>query len=226
MEPDPMPPHHGGQHAMTMPLLPQWLSVAWALVLLGVVGLHVWHSYTRTGQHRWWHLAHTVMALGMIGMYLLPVMTDPGLARAGLLCFAAGTVLLFACTATLGRREGGLNPVWLVTGLDMMVMTYMFLPGSARPAALTWIAVTYLVGQVGAWLANLWARPRRGVAVPDAPETQAAVATAQGPGAATAAAPRRQFGLSGCAALDVRITLAIMAASMAYMLAAMGLGMS
>lgn len=225
----PSPPggHHGGHHhGMAMPLLPQWLSVVWILVLLGVVGLHVWHCYTREGQHRWWHLAHTVMALGMIGMYLLPVMAEPELAEAGLRFFGTGAVLLLAVTVLLGRHEGRLNPLWLASALDMVAMAYMFLPGSLRPAGLTWIVVGYLTCEIGAWLANLWAAPRLGVAAPQArpaAATPGVPATPAAPGAATAVASRRELGLSECSALDVRASLALMAASMAYMLAAMNL---
>lgn len=206
---------------MAMPLLPRWLAIAWAVALLGVVVLHIHHAWPMSGQPRWWHIGHTAMAAGMIGMYLLPTMTQPALARAGLVLFSAITVAVLATTMVCRQHEGALNPLWLATGLDMLAMTYMFLPATGRPATLTWIAIAYLAGHASAWASNLWSRiPLHSTITSGA----TAVGAGDGPGAAQAHRPT--LGLSGETDLGVRITLAVMAASMAYMLLAMRLGTS
>ncbi|MGH3571972.1 MAG: hypothetical protein ACRDUW_09120 [Pseudonocardiaceae bacterium] len=211
---------------MTMPLLPQWLRIVWALALAGVVGLHASHAWTLPGQRRWWHTGHIIMALGMIGMYLLG-MTHPGLSRAGVVLFAVATLAVATTAVVVGRREAALNPLWVASAVDMLVMTYMLLPPAARPAGVSWVLVGYLACQVLAWALGLWDH----VPVLPAPATLAPVrvttpATEQGhaPPPATIIPVRSRdqvLGLTAHCTPAIRVSLAVMAASMAYMLAVM-----
>src|SRR5699024_7662082 len=151
---DPMPMHE----SMTMPLLPQWLAITWAVILFGVTAVHVWHAWAMRGQPRWWHIGHTAMALGMAAMYLLPTMSHPGFGRFGLATFAVITAAVLGAGILCWWREGVANPLWLATTVDMLAMTYMFLPMSNWIPAVTGILVGYLVLQFIAWAGNLWAR--------------------------------------------------------------------
>src|SRR5699024_2168037 len=202
---------------LSMPLLPPWLTVAWSLALMAVVAIHVHHCRMMTGQVRWWHLMHTAMGIGMVAMYVLPVMSDPILAWGGLGIFAALTAALLLTTIVQFRREGALNPLWLATSIDMAAMTYMFLPMNAQPLLLTWVVIAYLATHTLIWLCDVWARANI-FTLADSPGEP----PLPGGSAGTAVVQRRSLGLSGKVDLSVRITLAVMAASMGYMLLAMG----
>ncbi|HLR28019.1 MAG TPA: DUF5134 domain-containing protein [Ruania sp.] len=184
---------------------------------MAVVAIHVHHCRMMTGQVRWWHLMHTAMGIGMVAMYVLPVMSDPILAWGGLGIFTALTAALLLTTIVQFRREGALNPLWLATSIDMAAMTYMFLPMNAQPLLLTWVVIAYLATHTLIWLCDVWARANI-FTLADSPGEP----PLPGGSAGTAVVQRRSLGLSGKVDLSVRITLAVMAASMGYMLLAMG----
>lgn len=219
---------------MSMPLLPEWLRIVWSVALLVVVCLHIWHACSMAGQHRWWHAGHTIMAVGMIWMYLAkPTMAHPAQARTGLVIFAALTAALAVTALVWWRRERALNPLWIASATDMLAMTYMLIPPMSRPATLTWVVVAYLAVQTLAWATGAWGRlplyrpatPTPGGALP-APVPPAGGHSALAPETTMTATPAStagpsRTGLSGHTTPGVRVTLAIMAAAMAYMLAAM-----
>lgn len=187
-----------GQMHATMSMLPGWVRLVWVLALAVVAVVHIWHCATMTGQLRWWHGAHTAMAVGMLAMYAADPMRQRGLDRTLVVVFALLTVAIAAATVLVRRREGRLNPVWAATGVDTAAMTYMAAVmawPSTLPVVVSWIVVAYLGCQVFAWLFGGWDRALAG--------------------------RRSSLGLSGPNSLDIRLTLAVMAASMAYMLAAM-----
>lgn len=223
--------HGGGMGVMSMPLLPQWLRVVWVVALCVVVVVHVGHAWARPGQRRWWHTGHIVMAGGMALMYALPVMSELVWRRMGLALFCLATVTLAVVTVVLWRREGAVNPLWLFAGVDMFAMSYMLAPSWARSAWLTVMIVVYLVGQVAAWGFGLWDRLavfRVGRA--GAPSVGAVASSSGGGGCGPAllsadpdvgAGSGPALGLTGHSTPAVRLTLAVMAAGMAYMLAVM-----
>ncbi len=192
-----------GPMPMPMPttmltLLPGWVRVLWIVALAVVAVLHIWHGATTPAQPRWWHGAHTAMALGMIGMYAADPMRQRGLYDVLEVLFAVVAVALVVTAVVVRRRERVLNPLWVVTAVDSAAMSYMaavMLSPSAVPAAVTWVVVAYLAFDTLAWLLDLWGR--------------------------ALASRDRSVGLSGHNTLDIRLSLAVMAASMAYMLAAM-----
>lgn len=219
---------------MSMPLLPTWLRVAWVLALCVVVVLHGGHAVAMPGQRRWWHTGHTVMGVGMALMYALPRMQHPALYRVGLVLFALMTVAIVAATMAIRRHEGTLNPLWILSAADTLAMTYMFVPPTSTPRWLTYVFVVYLCCQVVAWACGLWDRLpvfRQPVLAGGASRRTGAPDTAserdeRSPELLPAdphpeASTGRLVGLTVHSSLAVHITLAVMAASMAYMLAVM-----
>ncbi|WP_116049730.1 DUF5134 domain-containing protein [Amycolatopsis palatopharyngis] len=202
--------------SMTNPLLPDWLRLVWTLLLAGVAVVHIGHVWTMSGQRQWWHVSHTVMAAAMVVMYLQPHSESPRMYEVGLVVFALLSVGLAAIVVSLRRREQALNPLWVSVVVDLLAMTYMFVPAASRPAPLTSLLVLYLGVQAIAWTTGLWSRVAlvRG-AVPAVAEAGAAGGAAAPDGAG------QTFGLYATSALDVRLTLALMAAGMVYMLVVM-----
>lgn len=209
---------------MHMPLLPQWLRVVWAAALAVVLVLHVVHAVTMRGETRRWHVGHILMAAGMIAMYLLPQADFPdlywgGVAVFGLLTISAGFFLVNAW-----MRTQRLSWVWLATTLDIAIMTYMSTPARQWAALLTYLVVAYLVVETLLWLT---------ARIPDSG------------GPARAGAPAEQHTLDSTTShggvliltrpivalwhnrpesdvtTGVRLTLAVMSLSMAWMLIAM-----
>jgi hypothetical protein len=188
-----MPEH---MHSM-MTLLPGWVRLAWVITLAVVAAVHIWHGATMAGQPRWWHGAHTAMAVSMLAMYAADPMHQRDLDRGLVVVFAIITAAIAAAAVLVARREGQLNPLWVAAGVDTAAMIYMaavMASPSTAQAAVTWIVVAYLGGQTLAWLLGVWDH---------------------------VLAHRSSLGLSGHISIDIRLSLAAMAAGMAYMLAAM-----
>jgi hypothetical protein len=215
--------------AMSMPLLPQWLRIVWAVALAGVLLVHVWHAWSVPGQPRWWHIGHIIMALGMMGMYLVG-MAHTGLSRAGVVLFAVMTAALATTAVVFRRRERVLNPLWVASAVDTLAMTYMLLPPAAQPTGVRWVFIAYLACQTLAWALGLWDRVPVFQPAPSAlgpvPATRATATTGRVQAVATAMAIPAQsgdrvLGLTAHCTPAIRVSLAVMAASMAYMLAVM-----
>lgn len=227
---------HDDMGAMTMPLLPSWLRVVWIVALCAVIVLHIAHAWAMPGQRRWWHLGHTAMAAGMALMYALPRMQYTGLYRAGLVLFAVITVATAVTTVVFRWREGRANPLWALSTIDMLAMTYMLAPPETRPDWVNYAVAGYLAVQTVAWLFGLWDRlPVFRVPVAAGNGTRTAGSTAVSGFAATAehvpaqldADPHPEVktgpvvGLTAHSTIAVHVTLAVMVASMAYMLLVM-----
>lgn len=209
-----------------MSLLPDWLRVVWVVALGVAIVTHLWHAYCRPGQHRWWHAGHIFMAAGMGVMYWPGSMTEPGLSRVGVVLFGGVALAMAAATAVLRRREGALNPLWVLAAVDMLIMAYMWLPATIRPSLLDYALAAYLGCQMLAWALGLWERDPV-TARPPAPAATVPTMARVGPGR-PAARPSAQVtslspavGLIAERAPVIRASLAIMAASMSYMLIVM-----
>lgn len=194
------------------PWLPDWLRVVWAVLLFGVVVLHAAHATVMSGQRRWWHVGHTAMAVGMMLMYLLPraSMSASGPYTAGLVLFAALAVVVLVTAGVLWWREGAFNALWAASALDLFAMTYMLLPMPARTSLVGYAFIVYLTASALAWAFDL---PGRVLA----PQPVS-------PGGAVASMPPEdvpESRLTADSGRDVPPSLAVMAASMAYMLVAM-----
>lgn len=209
-----------------MSLLPQWLRITWAVAFAGVALTHLWHVWFLRGQPRWWHIGHTLMALGMLLMYLGDRMAHPTWYWAGAAVFGALALASVATAEVMRRRGGTLNPLWMVSALDQVIMLYMLLPGTLRFAAATYLFVTYLVGQVVAWALGVWGQvpATRPAPIPASCGTQSGsvLIHPSEPGAAhPAGGPGRTLDLSAHCTPATRMSLAVMAAGMGYMLAVM-----
>lgn len=221
-------------HAMSMTLLPTWLGVVLGIVSLLVVVPHIRHVAATVGQHRWWHVGHIVMAIGMARMYLFG-MGPPAVDGISGGLFIAITFIVLVAAVWCRLREGVVNPLWVATALDMAAMAYMHAPASLRPTPVTGVIIVYLVAQAVMWASGAWGRvpvfailpePVPADAVPRfTADTEwsagsAASGVPSGSGGVTVA-PRPRPGLSGRKDRGVRFTLTIMSLAMAYMLLAM-----
>lgn len=206
----------------SMPLLPEWLRFGWAVALVAVIVTHVWHGYCTPGQHRWWHAGHVLTAAGMVVMYLPGSMAQPDLSLGGMGLFGGVAAITAGATAVLRHREGVLNPLWVVSAVDMLIMAYMWLPPATRPSVLDYALAGYLGCQLLAWSLGLWERVpvvARSTSPASAVPTMARAGKAgQAPHAATPPAPSAAIGLIVHHAPVVQASLAVMAASMSYML--------
>lgn len=202
-----------------MSLLPMWLRIGWAVALGTAALVHLMHAGARPGQARWWHAGHTLMALGMMTMYLIDCTAHPGMCRLGVMLFGTWAVALAVTALLARRRDGVLNRLWVAAAADALAMTYMLAPSHA--AAVSLMLVVYLFCQALAWALGLWTR----AAVPPRTQVSAALsstaASTTAVAAASPAAATPAVGLPVHAGPAVRISLAVMAAAMAYMLAAM-----
>ncbi|MFD0803409.1 DUF5134 domain-containing protein [Streptomonospora algeriensis] len=203
-------------HAVHMSGLPEWVRIGAALLLAAVAVLHAHHGAHMPGQRRWWHLGHGVMAAGMAAMYLLPRLRYEGLHQGGLVLFAllaAGTV---AAAAGLRSREGALNPIWTMSAVDYLAMVYMLTDPALRPAWLGYAFAAYFACAVLGWIARAFDRlPVFARALP------AGAGRASGPALLSAPPLGASEGAPARSRVSVALTLAVMAAAMAGMLAAM-----
>lgn len=219
--------HDAGMH---MPLLPHWLRVGWAVVFAGVLLLHLRHAHSMSGQARWWHGGHVLMAGGMLGMYLLPRTENAGLYLVGGLLFAALAAASGGAAVLLWRREGVWNLLWVTSAVDMFAMVVMLVSAQARPATLSRVLVCYLAIQAVAWASGLWARlpALSATAVHKAVVPPTAALPADGKPSGPAPLPAdtleqtaRRTGLTPDHTPDIRASLALMECGMAWMLAVM-----
>ncbi|MGP0051201.1 MAG: DUF5134 domain-containing protein [Solirubrobacteraceae bacterium] len=192
-------------------ILPSWLAVVWMVTFASILVIHVRHAVEEEGERRLWHCGHVLMALGMALMYAPASIDRLDISSAWWqLVFGCATLAIFALTLgrTLARRA--ISPLWPLMAIDMAAMAYMW-SSSGLVAPLTWLLVTYFLGQ-----SVLWARDWIGSLDEQAPP--AAVWSLEGGVAAAAAAPL-------ICHRDLRISMSAMTLGMAYMLAAVQLAM-
>lgn len=211
-----------------MAFLPGWLRLVWVVALAVVVHVHLWHAAAMHGQQRWWHTGHVIMAAGMIAMYAF-MMSWPSVMDVTLAVFSVMSAMVIATTVLWWRREGVVNPVWVVAAVDMLVMVYMSLPAWSRPSLLTWLLLAYLGIEALFWTFRVWAwLPVYRASGPAPTAYSSAVAASGGPGAAVPDSGSQgstpgaaSVGLNARVSIDAALSIAVMVASMAYMLAVM-----
>ena len=202
--------------------LPTWLGVAASAAFVAVLAVHVWHLVRCTGRARAWHCVHVLMALGMIDMFLPTgrLIMPAGVGEA-VFGFAAVTVAGFA--VTVWARGGGW--IWLIAGVDLAAMVYMFAMSSTRVGWLTWLLVAWFAVEALGWatgrLGGVAASGLGGSRALPAIETAALASVRIDAYARTESVAR----LGSTYALSIRVTLVVMSVGMAYMLMAMQLGM-
>lgn len=106
-------------------LLPWPVALGWAAAFGLLVAVHLDHAEAMTGQHRLWHAGHALMALGMLVMYLpTPTMVVPPLLGTVVYLVAVVGLVVGLVVAVLRGVDVGL--VWLITLVDLVWMAYMF----------------------------------------------------------------------------------------------------
>lgn len=85
------------EHAEHAGLLPTWVRIAWIIAFCTIAVVHLRHVWVMTGQRRYWHVGHVVMAAGMAHMYLPhPAQLVPAAAGMAVFAIAAGAALAAA----------------------------------------------------------------------------------------------------------------------------------
>jgi hypothetical protein len=180
---------------MSEPLLPQWLRLVAIVALAAITVLHLGHLRRGARSDRVWHGGHLVMALGMIGM-LLPRGAGAPPALLGEVVFATCAAGSAAIGVARLRRYRPSLP-WFAAAAGHAGMVCMFALPRPGFELLVWV-----LALCSGLTALGWASGRL-------PAGGGAVA---GSGAAVHA-------------VAVRVSLAVMALAMAYLLVAMQLAM-
>jgi uncharacterized protein DUF5134 len=206
-----------GAHA-ALNLLPEWLGITGVVLFLLVAGSHARHVAMTSGERRPWHVCHVLMAVGMAFMYLPATLAPheiPPLFWQSLFAVAAIAAGMRGLAGLTGRASN--NPLWLLTGIDLGAMVYMWSTASFVPA-LTWLLVAYLLVEGGLWAANGYRVIDGGTPL----ISWGALAPATGGGVVFVAESTEGSLMSG---LDISVSMTTMALGMAYMFAAMQLMM-
>jgi hypothetical protein len=195
---------------MSMPLLPTWVRVAWALALLIALIVHLSHVYRMSSQYRLWVLGHVIMAAAMIPMYMPEITGTIGFTQLGLQIFVCAAFAAAAVSIVMRLRENVLNPLWAMLTLDLAIMAYMWLPTMSRLPALDVLLAVYFSYQVLAWILGIWDR------LPVLDRSMAGGRHRPAPAPTVSV-----VSLTAHTGFASRATSAVMAASMGYMLIAM-----
>lgn len=227
---------------MANPWLPTWLALVWTAVFTVIVAVHLWHIAVMSGRGRLWHVAHVLSAGGMLVMFMPLDLAVPY--RAGTVIFAMSAVIVAGLVVWEAVLRRNISQLWLSTVIDLSAMAYMFEMMSLGVAWLTIPLTGWFLLQVAGWssgrlyaalaagsletphptlaaaapaastagLGKIW-RPRDGAAVGVGPQP-AGLHPVHGPHAGRAHRT------------TIRVTLALMALGMAYMLLVMHFGMA
>lgn len=197
---------HGHAASGTLNLLPTWLAVALAVVFAGVFLAHLRHAAETHGQRRLWHCGHVLMACSMVFM-TLPASSDPFPLPDGL--WRGMFAIALAATLAAVAVQAATSALWIVLATDLAAMVYMW-----SPAAFRW-PVTLAFGGCLALEAWLWTSDRAGSL--ERPLRVGRVAVD----------PDGALGLAAAVPLashrDLRVSMTMMSAGMAYMIVAMQL---
>jgi hypothetical protein len=142
------PSGHGG----SLNLLPTWLGVAMTVVFLGIFLNHLRHAADASGQRRFWHIGHVVMALGMAFMFV-PESLDPFDFSPVVwqTIFVTALVLLAGWLAHQALSHHGASGLWVLLAVELWAMLYMWSPGATQ-APLSWLLIAYLTAESGLWM--------------------------------------------------------------------------
>ena len=203
MESGGMSPDSGMGMAMSGPdLLPPIATWLWLIALAAVLVFHCVHFLRMGGQHRWFHASHILMLVSMLYMYAMMEFKWHWLSSTlQAWVFAASSAAIIVWMIMRFAQRKPFSYLWILALIMQAAMIYMWLPDWI--AVFTWILVGYYVLEALAWLVGLI----------DDTKGKGAV----GPGDRTGFVALAHPSLRG------NISMAVMAASMAYMFAAMQL---
>ena len=230
-------------------LLPVWVTWLWLAALAAVLIFHCGHFVGAGGQHRWFHASHVLMLVSMLYMFAMMEFTWKWFPSAWwIVIFCASTAALGVWMILRLVQRRPLSFLWALALVMQAAMIYMWMPAK-DPAggpwhwvpALTWAVVVYYGIEALAWLSGLVDDSRQTtghrVVVPDAhgavpARTSRAVGASNRavglldepkPAMAASAGTRARVVVLAQGSVLARVSMATMAASMAYMFAAMQL---
>lgn len=215
--------------------IPAPVAVVWLILFALIAFTHIVHAAKLPGRLRLWHSCHVFMAAGMILMFW-PAEPLAGMPAAfGVWSYIIAAGVLALCVAIAWWRFSQLQVLWLVSVVDFAAMAYMF----AMSTLVTWLSLivaTWFIAQTLAWASDLPGRMGAPTDCARRKHTDAIGPTANQrndglylSGDTRMSAPSKTPLIqSGGDHHDwpVRVTLAVMAAGMAYMILAMQFGMS
>jgi hypothetical protein len=232
-----------GMASMGPNLLPMWVTWVWLVALAAVLVLHCGHFVRMGGQHRWFHASHILMLVSQIYMFAgmeYKWKWFPGTWWVAIFWVSTLVIAGWLILRLVQRRP--FSFLWVFALIMQAAMIYMWMPNWAP--ALTWTLVFYFGIETMAWLGGL---------LDDSKPTSVGVgggrvAVPPVASGSAAAAPRRANRPANVGLLDDtkrstgvvadvqarfvplghdsaagRVSMAVMAASMAYMFAAMQL---
>ena len=194
------------------PLLPAWVRWLWVGIFVLILAQHSLHAARMRGVHRAWHVGHTLMAIGMAYMFLpADFRLLPFFPWQFFFVIAALLSIGFAVLELFRGKRVDLPWITLSTGLVVMVYMWAMMEGTAW-AALSYTAAVWFAIEAAGWLtgelcgngAIKWLPPGIGLQ-----------GVKKGPFLAG------QYRIAHRTTRSGRLTLALMAAGMAYMLVAM-----
>jgi hypothetical protein len=216
-----------GMKPMGTDPLPPWVTYLWLVALAAVLVFHCGHLVQMgAGQHRWYHASHILMLVSMLYMYASMEFRWTWLAsnvQAVIFSMSTAAIVVWMVYRFVQRRP--FSALWVLALIMQAAMIYMWLPSWAP--ALTWALVAYFALETVAWLAGLLDDTKPAMAVgPSSHGLRGSLphgslsergSMSFGPGDRPVDVPLAQN------TMLARVSMAVMAASMAYMFAAMQL---
>lgn len=189
-------------------ILPAWVDVLWIVALAAVLVFHCICLARMGVEHRWLHLAHAAMIVGMIYMYAASA-SAPTLvsARVWMWFYVVTTSAIVVWMLVCSGWERPFSYLWWPALVQQAAMIYMWASTSDWVAWLTYTFAFYFLIEALAWLLGLRVEGMPGNA------------RAFGPGARSMVVPLGDGSPIG------KISMATMAASMGYMFVGMQLRM-
>jgi len=207
-------------------LLPPWVTWLWLVALAAVLVFHCAHFVQMGGQVRWYHASHILMLVSMLYMYASMEFKWTWFSKnVWVVIFSASTAAIVVWMVYRIVQRHPFSALWVLALIMQAAMIYMWLPSWAP--ALTWTLVVYYGLETVAWLTGLLDDTKPAMAVGPSshglggsmphgsmPE-RGSMSFEPGEGPADVTLAQKT--------MASRVSMAIMAASMAYMFAAMQL---
>lgn len=224
-----------GMKPMSQGLLPPWVTWLWLVALAAVLVLHCWHFVQMGGQHRWFHASHVLMLVSMLYMYASMEFSWKWFSSSSwVVIFTVSAAAIGSWMVVRLVQGRPFSLLWVLALTMQAAMVYMWMPDWAP--ALTWFLVIYYGVETAAWLGGALDDARPAMAVgpaghtppPVEPKAEGPVTTRGNVGVMSRSMAVGRYQRSAFVALARdsavdRVSMAVMAASMAYMFAAMQL---
>ena len=208
-------------------LLPMWVTWVWLIALTAVLVLHCAHLVRMGGEHRWFHASHILMLVSQIYMFAGMAYKwtwFPHSWWVNIFWASSAAIGVFLVVRMVQRRP--VSFLWAIALIMQVSMAYMWMPKWAP--MLTWALVVYFTLEAVAWVAGLMddTKPSRAIGPrPHAPAAPAADDLIADGSLKVRADAKRALSFVSLApqTIGAKVSMGVMAASMAYMFAAMQL---